>query len=319
MHSVAVLALPDVVAFDLAVPAQVFGHTDERDRYRLTVCGVTPGRVPSTTGFDIAVSAGLGVLRRADTIVVPGYSPLCEPPDEVLRALRRAAARGARLMSVCTGAFALAAAGLLDGRRATTHWRSTALLAERYPAVRVDPDVLYVDDEPVLTSAGIAAGIDLCVHVVRTDHGEQVAAEVARRMVVAPHRAGGQAQFLHRPVPPVGASLSETCSWAVQRLDEPLTVARLARHAGCAPRTFARRFAAETGTSPLRWLTAQRVLQARRLLETTDDAIDRVAERSGLGTAANLRILLARDVGLSPTGYRRAYRDESSPARSTRA
>jgi AraC family transcriptional activator FtrA len=315
MHHVAVLALPKVVAFDLAVPAQVFGHRDERDRYRLTVCGVTAGRVPSTTGFDITVPAGLRALSRADTIVVPGYEPLTEPPDEVLRALRRAAVRGARLMSVCTGAFALAAAGLLDGRRATTHWRSAALLAARYPAVRVDPDVLYVDDESVLTSAGIAAGIDLCVHVVRTDHGEQVAAEVARRMVVAPHRAGGQAQFLHRPAPPTAASLSETCSWAVQHLDEPLTVAVLARHAGCASRTLARRFAEETGTSPLRWLTAQRVLAARRLLETTDDPIDRVAERSGLGSAANLRILLARDVGLSPTGYRRAYRADLAPLR----
>lgn len=303
-----VLVLPDVVAFDLAVPAQVFGHPDERDRYSLTVCTPTPGLVPSTTGFAVSVVAGLEALATADTVVVPGYAPHTPPGVEVIEALRETGARGARMISVCTGAFVLAATGLLDGRRAATHWRDAAELAARYPAVQVDGDALYVSDEPVMTSAGIAAGIDLCVHVVRADHGEQVAAEVARRMVVAPHRTGGQAQFLHRPVPATGTGLAPTCAWALARLAERLSVADLARHAGWAPRTFSRRFVAETGTSPQRWLTAQRLLEARRLLEVTDLPVDQVADRTGLGTAANLRLLLARDAGTTPSHYRRTYR-----------
>jgi transcriptional regulator GlxA family with amidase domain len=239
---------------------------------------------------------------------VPGYAPYDPPPPDVLDALRAAADRGARVVSVCTGAFALAAAGLLDGRRATTHWADAGELARRHPEVAVDPDVLYVDEGAVLTSAGVAAGIDLCLHLVRRDHGAAAAARIARRMVVAPHREGGQAQFLHRPLPPPGTGLSATCAWAVERLAEPLTVADLARHAGWAPRTFARRFVAETGTTPLRWLAAQRLLEARRLLEATDLPVDLVAERCGLGTAANLRLHLARDAGMTPTAYRRAYR-----------
>ncbi|WP_163509399.1 GlxA family transcriptional regulator [Fodinicola acaciae] len=308
VHDVIVLALPAVVAFDLAVPSQVFGHPDERDRYRLTVCAPQPGLVPTTSGFDISVKAGLEALRTADTVVVPGYSPHTRPPTAVIEALRAAAERGARLMSVCTGAFALAATGLLDGRRAATHWRDAAELATSYPAVKVDADVLYVSDEPVLTSAGIAAGLDLCVHVMRVDHGEEVAAEVARRLVVAPHRTGGQAQFLHRPVPASGTGLAATCSWALDQLAEPLSVADLARHAGWAPRTFARRFRDETGTTPARWLTAQRLLRARQLLESSDLTVEQVAERTGLGSAANLRLLLRRDTGTSPSHYRRAYR-----------
>lgn len=308
MHRVVVLALPDVVAFDLAVPAQVFGHPDEADRYRLTVCGPTAGTVPTTSGFDVAVSHGLEALYSADTVVVPGYAPHTAPSDAVLDALDRAAVRGARVMSVCTGAFALAAAGLLDGLRATTHWQDADELAARFPAVRVDPGVLYVDDEPVMTSAGVAAGIDLCVHTIRLDHGEDAAASVARRMVVAPHRAGGQAQFLHRPAPAPGTGLADTCTWALAHLHQPLTVADLARHAGWAPRTFARRFATETGTTPQRWLTTQRLLHARQLLEATDTPIDQVAHLAGLGTATNLRALLARDLGTTPTAYRRTYR-----------
>jgi len=238
---------------------------------------------------------------------VPGYKPHDEPALEVLEALSSAAATGTRIVSVCTGAFALAAAGLLDGRRATTHWRDAAELAARYPRVRVDADVLYVADEPVMTSAGVAAGIDLCVHLVRTDHGERVAAEVARRMVVAPHRTGGQAQFLQRPIPPSGVGLAGTCGWALEQLGESLSVADLARHAGWAPRTFARRFVAETGTTPQRWLTAQRLLEARRLLELTDLPIDQIAHRSGLGSAANLRLQLNRDAQTTPGAYRRLY------------
>jgi len=313
MHHVAILALPDVVAFDLAVPAQVFGHPDEHDRYRVTVCTPAPGLVPTTTGFEIAVNAGLEALNTAGTVVVPGYVPHLEPAMEVIDALRDVAGRGARLVSVCTGAFALAATGLLDGKRAATHWRDAAELADRYPFVDVDADTLYVGEEPVLTSAGIAAGIDLCLHVVRLDYGEQIAAEVARRMVVAPHRAGGQAQFLHRPIPAPGTGLASTCAWALTHLAEPLSVADLARHAGWAPRTFARRFLAETGTTPRRWIIAQRLLHARQLLETSDLPIEEIADRTGIGSAANLRLLLHRDTGTSPSDYRRAYRGTARP------
>jgi AraC family transcriptional activator FtrA len=308
MHHVVILALPDVVAFDLAVPAQVFGHPDEHARYLVTVCTPVPGLVPTTTGFAIAVSAGLEALGTADSVVIPGYLPHAAPAAAVIEALRAASGRGARMISVCTGAFALAATGLLDGRRAATHWRDAAELAARYPAIHVDADTLYVSEEPVLTSAGIAAGIDLCMHVVRLDYGEQIAAEVARRMVVAPHRTGGQAQFLHRPVPATGTGLAPTCEWALAHLAEPLSVADLARHADWAPRTFARRFLAETGTTPQRWITAQRLLRARHLLETSDLPIEQIADRAGLGSAANLRLLLNRDTGTSPSSYRRSYR-----------
>lgn len=309
MHRVVALALPEVVAFDLAIPAEIFGDRDERDRYSFAVCAESPGRVPATTGFDVHAPLGLDALATADTVVVPGYTPLIDPAPPVLGALRAAAARGARIVSVCTGAFALAAAGLLDGRRATTHWMDAPDLATRHPAVDVDPDPLYVDEGNVLTSAGFAAGIDLCLHLVRADYGPRAAARIARRLVVAPHREGGQAQFLQRPLPPAGgAGMAAVCAWALDRLAEPLTVAALARQAGSAPRTFARHFVAETGTTPLRWLAAQRLLEARRLLESTDLPVDEVARRCGLGTAANLRLHLSRDAATTPTAYRRAYR-----------
>jgi len=271
--------------------------------------------VPSTTGFSIHAPLGLEALNSADTVIVPGYEPGGEPGDEpgdepppaVLHALQAAASRGARVVSVCTGAFALAAAGLLDGRRATTHWRAATELAARYPQVEVDPVVLYVDDGRVATSAGVAAGIDLCLHLVRTDHGADAADRVARRMVVAPHRDGGQAQYLQRVAPPSGTGLAGTCAWALERLAEPSTVRDLARHAGWAPRTFARYFLAETGTTPLRWLTAQRLLETRRMLEVSDLSVEQIAARCGLGTAANLRLHLARDIGTTPTAYRRTY------------
>jgi transcriptional regulator GlxA family with amidase domain len=307
VHRIVALALTEVVAFDLAIPAHVFGHRDERDHYSFAICASEAGLVPSTTGYAVQAAFGLEALNGADTVVVPGYAPHGEPPGSVLEALCAAADRGARVVSVCTGAFALAAAGLLDGRRATTHWKDADELAARYPAVDVDADVLYVDAGAVLTSAGVAAGIDLCLHLVRGDFGEQAAARIARRMVVAPHRDGGQAQLLQRPVPSCGTGLSGTCAWALERLSEPLTVADLAHHAGWAPRTFVRHFRAETGTTPLRWLTAQRLLEARRLLEVTDVPVEQIAARCGLGTAANLRLHLARDAATTPTAYRRAY------------
>jgi transcriptional regulator GlxA family with amidase domain len=307
MHLVVALALPNTVAFDLSIPAQVFGHPDQGRQYSFAVCASSPGEVPTTSGFSLQVAHGLELLAAADTIIVPGFSPLDEPAAAVLEHLLQAAMREARVVSVCTGAFALAAAGLLDGLRATTHWRYAQELGARYPAVDVDPDVLYIDHGQIATSAGIAAGIDLCLHLVRRDFGADAAARVARRMVVAPHRDGGQAQFLERPILSGAPGMSMTCQWALSRLAEPLTVTEMARHAGWAPRTFARRFVAEVGTTPLRWLTSQRLAEARRLLERTDLPIEQVAAHSGLGTAANLRLHFARELRTTPTAYRNAW------------
>ena len=311
MHRIVALALPDVVAFDLSVPAQVFGHRDERDRYEFTVSAQRAGRVPTTTGFSVLATAGLDALASADTVIVPGFFPLDAPAEPVLRALRKAASR-ARMVAVCTGAFALAAAGLLDGRTATTHWRDADDLASRFPNIDVRPDPLYIDEGTVLTSAGVAASIDLCLHLYRNDHGAELAAMVARRMVVAPHRSGGQAQFIDRPIPHSVGGLAETCAWAIERLAEPITVDDMARQAGYAPRTFARRFRAETGTTPLRWLTAQRLLEVRRLLESTALGIDEIAGRCGLGTAANLRLHLARESATTPSAYRAAFQGDTT-------
>ncbi|MCW3050438.1 MAG: AraC family transcriptional regulator [Solirubrobacterales bacterium] len=316
MHRVVVLAVADVVAFDLAIAAQVFG-SPARDlgerRYAFAVCAAAPGAVRTSTGFSLLVDHGLEALTDADTVIVPGVDDTEDAaPAEVLEALRAAHGRGARIVSICTGAFVLAAAELLAGRRATTHWQYAALLARRYPAVEVDPDVLYVDDGDVLTSAGVAAGIDLCLHIVRCDHGADVANAIARRIVVAPHRDGGQAQFAQRPVPAAaGSGLSATREWMLERLHEPLTVARLASHAGYAERSFARIFRAETGMSPLQWLISQRVLEARRLLESTALPVEDVAARSGFGSAASLRQHLRRQAATTPTAYRGAFRSRS--------
>lgn len=310
VHRVAVLALADVVAFDLAIPAQVFGHRDERGRYDVLVCSTTEALVPTTTGFSITADGSLADVEAADTVVVPGYWPPIDPGPQVVHALQAAATRGARVASVCVGAFALAAAGLLDERAATTHWQHAPELAARYPRVRLDPEVLFVDEGPVLTSAGVAAGIDLCLHMYATDHGVEAAAAVSQRMVAALHRPGGQAQFIRRPLPPHGAddTIAQSCAWLVGRLHQPISVEDMARHALMSTRTFARRFTGETGLAPLRWMTAQRVVEARRLLEATDLPIEEVALRSGLGSADNLRVHLARDASATPTGYRAAYR-----------
>jgi transcriptional regulator GlxA family with amidase domain len=296
-----------VILFDLAIPVEVFGRAVERHRYAFEVCTERPGAVSCVSGLEVRVPRGLSALDAADTVIVPGFHPR-DPSAAVVRALRRAADRGARIASVCVGAFALAAAGLLDGRAATTHWEFAAELAERFPRVRVRPEVLYLDEGQVLTSAGIAAGIDLCLHLVRNDHGAAAASEVSRRLVAAVHRPGGQAQFMQRPIPEVGPGLADTCAWALQQMHRPLAVADLASRAGYSARSFARRFVEETGMTPLRWLTAQRLLEARRLLEASDVSVEEVARRTGLGTAANLRIHLARDAGTTPTGYRLAFR-----------
>lgn len=309
-HRVVAVAVPAVVAFDLAIPAQVFGHHDERERYSFTVCSLRAGAVATTTaGFSVNAASSLESLRRADTVIVPGFVAADPLPASLGTALRAAARRGARIVSICTGAFALAEAGLLDGRPAATHWRDAGKLATDFPAVDVRPDVLYIDDGQILTSAGVAAGIDLCLHIVRTDHGAEDATRIARRMVVAAHRDGGQAQFIDRPVPEGSQTeLADACAWALGHLADDLTVPAMARQAGLSERTFRCRFAAEIGTTPLRWLNAQRVHEARRLLEATSLPIDEVAARSGLGSAANLRLHLAHGVATTPTSYRRAFR-----------
>ena len=301
------LALPEVVAFDLSIAGQVFGHRDERDRYTFTVCAEHPGVIQSTTGFSLNAPDGLDALAGADTIIVPGYYPLADPAPAAVEALRDAAARGTRIASICIGAFALAATGLLDGRAATTHWQEADHFRARFPRVRLNPDVLYVDEGQLLTSAGLSAGIDLCLYLVSRDYGAGAAASVARRMVVAVHRPGGQAQYARRPLPEDGG-LGPTLSWAVEELQRPLTVGALARHAGLPTRTFARQFREQLHLTPMRWLTGQRLLEARRLLETTGLSVDDVAELSGLGSAATLRAHLARESGTTPTTYRAAHR-----------
>jgi transcriptional regulator GlxA family with amidase domain len=308
MHRVVALVVGEVVAFDLSIPAQVFGR--ERSLYDWAVCAPVPGPVPAEMGFDVLVPHGLEALAGADTVVVPGIGDGAWPlPEAPLVALRAAAERGARVASICTGAFVLAAAGLLDGRRATTHWRYARRLAREFPAVAVDPGVLYVDAGDVLTSAGVAAGIDLCLHMVRRDHGAAAANAIARRMVVAAHRDGGQAQYVERPLPAAaGVSLAPTRDWIERRLAEPLTVERMARHAGYSPRSFARRFRAETGTTPLQWLIGLRVAEAQRLLEGTDMPVEGVAARAGFGSAVALRQHFARALSVSPTAYRRTFR-----------
>jgi AraC family transcriptional activator FtrA len=312
-HRVVALALERLVLLDLAAPAHVFGHCGE-DRYSFVLAGLESAPVTTSSGFAVEVQAGLDAVREAQTVVVPGYLGAARPPPEhVLRELRRAARRGARVLSVCTGAFALAHAGLLDGRRATTHWDSAAGFAEQFPRVRLDPNVLYVDDGAILTSAGVAAGLDLCLHVVRRDHGAKVASHIARHTVVPPHRQGGQAQFIERPIETATAGaprLERTRAWALERLEKPLTVSDLARHACVSLRTFARRFRAETGTTPLRWLLAQRVQRAQQLLEGGDASIDEIAHVCGFTDAAALRYHFRRAVATTPTAYRRSFQAE---------
>jgi transcriptional regulator GlxA family with amidase domain len=312
MHSVIALCPEGLVAFDMSIAAQVFtlaADAEGTPLYRFSTCSVGGVAVRTTTGFTVEPQADLGALARAEAIVVPGYFAILEPPpEEATAALQRAAQRGARVISVCTGAFALAHAGLLDGRRATTHWAWAGELADRFPAVEVDPTALYVDGGEVMTSAGLSAGIDLSLHVVRNDFGAAIGDRVARHMVAAPHREGGQAQFIKRAPALREGSLEATRNWAAERLEQPLDVAAMARHAGVRPRTFARRFRDESGTTPLQWLLSRRVIEARRLLEETDLGVDEVAWRAGFGTAASLRQHFRRATATTPTAYRRSFR-----------
>jgi transcriptional regulator GlxA family with amidase domain len=315
MHRVAVLLLPPVVGFDAAIAPTLFSNASDADGnplYDVVTCALERGPVTATTGFDVLPAAGPEVLATADTVIIPGtrYPPARVDgvlPEEAAAALALIRP-GTRLVSICTGAFVLAAAGLLDGRPATTHWKFADALRRLYPEVRIDENVLFVDDGDVLTSAGLAAGIDLCLHIIRSDHGAQVANAVARYCVVPPWREGGQAQFIDRQVPaPDHYSTAATREWALRHLDEELTVQRLARHAKMSPRTFSRRFRDETGQSPGVWVRQRRIDRARELLESRDLPVDEVARLSGLGSGGNLRHHLRRGVGMSPSSYRKTY------------
>jgi AraC family transcriptional regulator, transcriptional activator FtrA len=317
-HRVVSVLIDGMSAFEPAVADEFFGYdrSDEIGAPWYTYASCTP-RPPSVRigGFQVVEERGLDQLRRADTVVVAGAGGIRRPADPALtEALRRAHARGARMVSFCTGAFLLAEAGLLDGRPATTHWAHADEFRARFPRVRLDPAVLYVDDGDVLTSAGSAAGIDLAVHLVQRDFGADVAARVARDLVVSPHRRGGQAQFIQTPV---GApdecpdGLGTALEWAVAHLDEDLSVARLAEVALMSPRHFARRFRAVTGSTPHQWILTQRLGLARGLLETTDTSVEQIATRSGFGGAAALRLHFRRSLATSPTAYRRTFRADA--------
>ena len=313
-HVVAAIVDHGVSPFELSVACEVFGldRSELVDPwYELLVCAAVtpPVRMKTSVGLTLDTPFTLADVERADTVVIPMWNPDAEPGAELVDTLRAAYQRGARILSFCSGAFLLAHAGLLDGRRATTHWMYADRLRDAFPQVDVYPDVLYVVDGNVMTSAGTAAAIDLCLHLVRHDHGADVANAVARRMVVPPHRDGGQAQFIQAPVPTCAEAdpFRVTLDWAVEHLGEPLTVEVLARRAAMSPRSFARRFVAATGTTPLQWLLRQRVLHAQRLLETTEQPVERVAADCGFGTAAGMRVHFQRQVGTSPMAYRRTF------------
>ncbi|GAA2166675.1 helix-turn-helix domain-containing protein [Humibacillus xanthopallidus] len=312
LKTIAVIVQEPVAVFELGVLCEVFGvdRTDDGvPAFDFRVCASRPGEViRSTGGVGVVATHGLDGVSDADLVAVPAGS--VDGPFEpgVLQVLRETVERGGRVLSVCSGAFTLAAAGLLAGRACTTHWRYAARLADVCPDAAVDLDVLYVEDGPIITSAGTAAGIDACLHLVRTELGSEVATRIARRMVVPPHRSGGQRQYVETPVPDQPCdSLQDVLDAVLERLDGDHTVASLARQAAMSERTFARRFSAEVGTTPHQWLTAQRVLRARRLLETTDFDVERIARESGFATGAVLRHHFQRQIGVAPLSYRKAF------------
>ncbi|WP_037889952.1 GlxA family transcriptional regulator [Streptomyces viridochromogenes] len=315
-HRIAVVAPSPVSMFNLAIPEMLFGKVEVAGRpgYEVVVCAAEPGPVPTTGGLDLYVRHGLDVVREADTVLVAGTGEPFEPESRIVTAVREAATAGKRIASLCTGAFQLAEAGLLHGRRATTYWAHAEELRRRYPQVDLRGDVLYVQDGPYVTSSGYAAGIDLCLHIIRSDYGAAVANEVARRALVAPVRPGGQTQFTQTPLPPErGNACADTRGWAMRNLDKPLTLTDLARHAGVSVRTLTRRFHAESGVSPLQWLLHQRIERAKELLETTALPMDQVARACGLGTADSLRGHLIRRTGLTPSAYRAQFSRLGSP------
>jgi transcriptional regulator GlxA family with amidase domain len=314
MYTVVVLSLDDVIAFDLATPIEVFARVrlpDGRPGYRVVVAGPEP--VIDAGPLRIAVDEGLDAVERADLVVVPGRNDISRPTSpEVLDVLRSAVDRGSRVASICVGAFTLAEAGLLDGGDATTHWLAADQLARRYPAVRVDPDVLYTDNGRVLTSAGAASGLDLCLHVVRTDYGVAVAADAARLAVAPPHRSGGQAQYILRNRPTYRtATLEHVLAWIEENAHRGLSLADIAEAAGVSVRTLTRRFTAEVGQSPVQWLAGVRIRHAQELLETTDHTVDRIAARTGFPSTSNFRAQFAQTVGVTPGAYRGTFRVSS--------
>ncbi|WP_431998761.1 helix-turn-helix domain-containing protein [Streptomyces fungicidicus] len=314
LRNVAAVLLDGVNPFELGVVCEVFGVDRSDDGlpvYDFAVASADGPAVRTINGFSLQVAHGLERLETADLIAVPAGAAYTsrEFPPGMLDALRRGVDRGARVLSVCSGVFVLAAAGLLDGRRAAAHWKHAEELTRQYPHLTVEPDVLYVDEDPVITSAGTAAGIDACLHLVRKEQGPEVANRIARRMVVPPHRDGGQAQYIERPLPVSGGdTVSAVLVWMERHLDEETTVEQLAARAHMSPRTFARRFQQETGTTPYRWILRQRVLLAQHLLEATDETVDAVAGRTGFGNAAALRHHFVRAVGTTPHAYRRTFR-----------
>src|SRR4051794_18519385 len=311
-HLVVALVRPPQSTFELACAAEVFGtpRAGLPTHYEFRVCAEHPGEVATTAGYAMTVSSGLSTLDEADTILIPGWKPIDTPVSPaVLEALLRAHRRGARLVTICSGAFALAQTGLLDDRRATTHWARAAELGALFPRVRVDPDVLYIDHGDVATSAGAGAGIDLCLHLVRSDHGAGHAAQLARHMVMPPHREGGQAQYASLPsAPHTQDSLSGLLDWITDRLADSITVEDMAAQLRISPRTLARRFTDQLGISPGQWLLARRIAAARALLEETDLSVEAIAVRVGLASATNLRRRFHRALHTTPAAYRRAFR-----------
>ncbi|MFL5994024.1 MAG: GlxA family transcriptional regulator [Streptomyces sp.] len=315
LHRVVVLAVDGVYPFELGIPSRVFEAAD--GRYEVLTCSVDGRPVRTNSDFSITVEHGPEALRTADTVVIPPFTPTTvatEVPQAVVEALGAVTA-GTRLVSICTGAFVLAAAGLLDGRPTTTHWMAADLFRTRFPQVALHPDVLFIDDGDVLTSAGAASGLDVCLHIIRKDHGSEVANQVARLCVVPPWRDGGQAQYIQHPVPEVTAGGTATArQWALEHLHEPMTLADLAEQSHMSLRTFARRFTEEVGMSPGRWLIQQRVDRARHLLETTDQPVDEIACQVGFAGGTSLREHLHAAIGISPLAYRRTFRGTLSPA-----
>ncbi|MBT2206864.1 MULTISPECIES: GlxA family transcriptional regulator [Actinomadura] len=317
MHRVVVLALEGVYPFELSIPTRIFASARSaagEPLYEVLTCSIDGGPVRTSADFSITVDHGAELVGTADTLIIPPFGrsgPADEtdwypPPLAVVFSRLRPETR---IVSICTASYALAAAGLLDGRPATTHWQEADHLQRLHPEIKVDPDVLFVDDGDVLTSAGVAAGIDLCMHIIRRDHGSEVANGVARRCVIPPWREGGQAQFIERPIPgPSAATTSATRDWALRHLHRPIPLTELAAHARMSVRTFSRRFRDEVGMPPGQWLTQQRVELARRLLETTDLPVDRIAAESGFGTAASLRQHLVATIGVPPSAYRHTFR-----------
>ena len=318
MHTIAIIAFEDISPFHLSVPCIVFGDELMKlgaPRYRLLICGEKTGPTPTMSGFQIDVQHDLGSLAEADTVIVPAWRDPDERPSEaLLQALSTAHARGARLVGLCLGTFVLAEAGLLDGRAASTHWAWAEEFEGNYPRVSLNQNALYIDHGDVLTSAGTAAAIDCCLHIVRSDHGAEIANRIARRLVVAPHRHGGQAQYIEKPLARSGSQdqLGATINWAIEHLDEPLCLEQLAERAGMSLRSFTRHFRKQTGTTFTQWLLNHRLAAAQRLLETGSCSIDRVAEMAGFGSTVSLRQHFTRVFSISPASYRRQFRKRPS-------